>query len=128
VELAFARLGGDRAKAIYVASGPLGPIKRARIIAFAAESRLPVIYSFRSFALEGGLISFAADYGDLFRRAAGYVDKILKGPPICRSSRPVNSGCPSISIPRDRSALPSLLRSSPVPTRSLIRRLKVIRV
>jgi putative tryptophan/tyrosine transport system substrate-binding protein len=79
VELAFARLRADRAKAIYVASGPLGPVKRARIIALAADSRLPVIYSFRIFAIEGGLISFAADYGDLFRRAAGYVDKILKG-------------------------------------------------
>jgi len=79
VELAFARLRGDRAKGIYVASGPLGPVKRGRIIALAADSRLPVIYSFRIFAIEGGLISFAADYGDLFRRAAGYVDKILKG-------------------------------------------------
>ena len=79
VELAFARLRGDRAQAIYVASGPLGPVKRARIIALATDSRLPVIYSFRIFAIEGGLISFAADYGDLFRRAAGYVDKILKG-------------------------------------------------
>ena len=79
VELAFARLRGDRAKAIYVASGPLGPVKRARVIALAADSRLPVIYSFRIFAIEGGLISFAADYGDLFRRAAGFVDQILKG-------------------------------------------------
>src|SRR6516225_5346231 len=79
VELAFARLRSDRAKAIYVASGPLGPVKRAWIIALAEDSRLPVIYSFRIFAIEGGLISFAADYGDLFRRAAGYVDKILKG-------------------------------------------------
>jgi len=79
VELAFARLRSDRAEAVYVASGPLGPVKRARIIALAADSRLPVIYSFRIFAVEGGLISFAADYGDLFRRAAGYVDKILKG-------------------------------------------------
>ena len=79
VELAFARLHVDRAEGIYVASGPLGPVKRARIIELAAESRRPVIYSFRVFAIEGGLISFAADYGDLFRRAAGYVDKILKG-------------------------------------------------
>jgi len=79
VELAFARLRSDRAEAVYVASGPLGPVKRARIIALAADSRLPVIYSFRIFAVEGGLISFAVDYGDLFRRAAGYVDKILKG-------------------------------------------------
>jgi putative tryptophan/tyrosine transport system substrate-binding protein len=79
LELAFARLRSDRCEAIYVASGPLGPAKRARIIALAAESRLPVIYSFGIFPAEGGLMSFAADYGDLFRRAAGFVDRILKG-------------------------------------------------
>jgi putative tryptophan/tyrosine transport system substrate-binding protein len=79
LELAFARLRADRCQAIYMASGPLGPVKRARIIALAADSRLPAIYSFRIFPIEGGLISFAADYADLFRRAAGYVDKILKG-------------------------------------------------
>ena len=77
VELAFARLRGDRAKAIYVASGPLGPVKRARIIALAADSRLPVIYSFRIFAFEGGLISFAADYGDLFHRG-----EMIGDPPV----------------------------------------------
>jgi putative tryptophan/tyrosine transport system substrate-binding protein len=77
--LAFGRLRGERCGAIYVASGPLGPAKRAQIIALAAEARLPAIYSFRVFPLAGGLMSFAADYGDLFRRAAGFVDKILKG-------------------------------------------------
>ena len=79
LELAFARLRADRSQAIYLASGPLGPVKRARIIALAADSRLPAIYSFRIFAIEGGLMSFAADYGDLYRRAAGFVDRILKG-------------------------------------------------
>jgi putative ABC transport system substrate-binding protein len=79
LELAFARLRTDRSQAIYVASGPLGPVKRARIIALAADARVPAIYSFRIFAVEGGLISFAADYGDLFRRAANFVDRILKG-------------------------------------------------
>ena len=79
LELAFARLRADRCEAIYVASGPLGPVKRARVIALAAESRLPAMYSFRIFPVEGGLMSFAADYNDLFRRAAGFVDKILKG-------------------------------------------------
>src|SRR6516162_258731 len=79
LDLAFARLRADRCQAIYVASGPLGPVKRARIIALTAASRLPAIYSFRIFPIEGGLMSFAADYGDLFRRAAGFVDKILKG-------------------------------------------------
>src|SRR6516162_9981937 len=79
LELAFSRLRGDGCEAIYVASGPLGPAKRARIIALAAESRLPAIYSFSIFPADGGLISFAPDYGDLFRRAAGFVNKILKG-------------------------------------------------
>ena len=79
LELAFARLRGDRSEAVYVASGPLGPVKRARIIALAAEARLPAMYSFRIFPVDGGLMSFAADYVDLFRRAAGFVDKILKG-------------------------------------------------
>jgi putative ABC transport system substrate-binding protein len=79
LELAFSRLRGDGCEAIYVASGPLGPAKRARIIALAVESRLPAIYSFSIFPADGGLISFAPDYGDLFRRAAGFVNKILKG-------------------------------------------------
>ena len=79
LELAFTRLRNERCEAIYVASGPLGPAKRARIIALAAEARLPAMYSFRIFPTEGGLMSFAADYRDLFRRAAGFVDAILKG-------------------------------------------------
>ena len=93
LELAFARLRADRSQAIYVASGPLGPVKRARMIALAADSRVPAIYSFRIFAIEGGLISFAPDYGDLFRRAAGFVDRTSRVPilPPCRLRRLANS-------------------------------------
>jgi putative tryptophan/tyrosine transport system substrate-binding protein len=79
LELAFARLRVELCEAVYVASGPLGPAKRATIIALAADARLPAIYSFRVFPVDGGLMSFAADYPDLFRRSAGFVDKILKG-------------------------------------------------
>jgi putative tryptophan/tyrosine transport system substrate-binding protein len=79
LELAFARLRGERCEAVYVASGPLGPAKRAQLIALAAESRLPAIYSFRVFPVDGGLMSFGTEYRDLFGRAAGFVDKILKG-------------------------------------------------
>jgi putative tryptophan/tyrosine transport system substrate-binding protein len=79
LELAFARLRSERCEAVYLASGPLGPAKRATIISLAAEARLPAIYSFRVFPVDGGLMAFGADYSDLFRRAAGYVDKILKG-------------------------------------------------
>ncbi len=77
--LAFTRLRNDRCEAIYVASGPLGPAKRAQIIALAADYGLPVIYSFGIFAAAGGLMSFAPDEADLFRRAATFVDTILKG-------------------------------------------------
>lgn len=79
LRLAFARAQADRCEAVYVASGPLGPAKRAQLIALAAEFRLLAIYSFRVFAVEGGLMSFGADYRDLVGRAAGCVDKILNG-------------------------------------------------
>jgi ABC-type uncharacterized transport system substrate-binding protein len=79
LRLTFARLHAERSEAIYVASGPLGPAKRAQLIALASQSRLPAIYAFRVFPVEGGLMSFGADYGDLLRRAAGYVAKILTG-------------------------------------------------
>ncbi len=79
LRLTFARLRAERSEALYVASGPLAPVKRAPLIALAFEARLPAIYSFRVFPVEGGLMSFSADYGDLFRRAAGYVAKILTG-------------------------------------------------
>ena len=79
LELVFRWLHSDPCEGLYLASGPLGPAKRAEIIALAAESRIPAIYPFREFAVAGGLMSFAADHNDLFRRAAIFVDDILKG-------------------------------------------------
>jgi ABC-type uncharacterized transport system substrate-binding protein len=52
---------------------------RKLIIALAARHRLPAIYAYRGHAAEGGLMSYGADSIDQFRRAAGYVDRILKG-------------------------------------------------
>jgi len=49
------------------------------IIALAARHRLPAVYPFRYFATGGGLISYGPDTTDPFRRAASYVDRILKG-------------------------------------------------
>jgi putative tryptophan/tyrosine transport system substrate-binding protein len=54
-------------------------VHRARIIALAAQYRLPAIYPYNFAAREGGLISYGVDTVDLFRRAAAYVDRILKG-------------------------------------------------
>ena len=53
--------------------------ERKRIVDLASKYRLPAIYFQKEFVNEGGLMSYGADYTDLFRRAAVYVDKILKG-------------------------------------------------
>jgi putative ABC transport system substrate-binding protein len=54
-------------------------IHRARIADLAARNRLPAIYTSRGFVEAGGLMSYGPQFRDLFRRAAAYVDKILKG-------------------------------------------------
>jgi putative ABC transport system substrate-binding protein len=53
--------------------------ERKRIVELAVKHRLPAIYFQKEFVDEGGLMSYGADFGDLYRRAAVYVDKILKG-------------------------------------------------
>ena len=53
--------------------------ERKRIVELAVKYRLPAIYFSKEFVDEGGLMSYGADYEDLFRKAAHYVDKILKG-------------------------------------------------
>ncbi len=52
---------------------------RKQIVDLAVRNRLPGMYPWREFATEGGLLSYSADLPDLYRRAATYVDKILKG-------------------------------------------------
>jgi putative ABC transport system substrate-binding protein len=52
---------------------------RAAIIAAAARHRMPAVYPFRFFVADGGLVSYGIDLNDQFRRAAAYVDRILKG-------------------------------------------------
>jgi putative tryptophan/tyrosine transport system substrate-binding protein len=53
--------------------------ERKRLVELAGKYRLPAIYFQREFVDEGGLMSYGADFDDLFRKAAHYVDKILKG-------------------------------------------------
>jgi putative ABC transport system substrate-binding protein len=69
----------DRPDALIVHGGPLAYRHMADILGFAARHRLPTAHDERSFVLAGGLLSYAPNYADLFRRAAVYVDKILKG-------------------------------------------------
>jgi putative ABC transport system substrate-binding protein len=54
-------------------------VGREQIIALAALYRVPAVYAFRRYIEEGGLISYGTDQIEPFRRAAGYVDRILKG-------------------------------------------------
>ena len=54
-------------------------MKRREFITLAARHKLPAVYYERSFVVAGGLVSYGADYIDQFRRAAGYVDRILRG-------------------------------------------------
>ena len=73
---AFAR--GSNEGVILTAS-PLSDLHRNLVIAVAARHRLPTVYAFRYFVIDGGLICYGPDRLDSYRRAAGYVDRILKG-------------------------------------------------
>jgi ABC-type uncharacterized transport system substrate-binding protein len=76
---ALASMSAARAQALVVEIDPLTVRYRGRIVELAAKSRLPTIYGFREFADSGGLMAYGADLSYLCRRAAAYVDKILKG-------------------------------------------------
>src|SRR6476661_8972904 len=79
LDIAFASAAAQHADAINVFGDPLTVNNAPRVTALAAEHRLPASYLFRLFATHGGLISYGPDLADLFIRAGGYVDKILKG-------------------------------------------------
>ena len=68
-----------RAEALYVVGDPLANTHRLRIITFALAARLPTVHSQRQYVEAGGLMSYGANFPDLNRRAADYVDKILRG-------------------------------------------------
>jgi putative ABC transport system substrate-binding protein len=58
---------------------PLSDVHRDLIVTAAAQNRLPAVYPFRYYVTGGGLVSYGPDRLDVYRRAAGYVDRILKG-------------------------------------------------
>ena len=69
----------ESCNALYVMPDPSFLNWRAQIIEQAARLRLPAVYSVPEFTQDGGLLSYSANQDDMWRRAAGYVDKILKG-------------------------------------------------
>jgi putative ABC transport system substrate-binding protein len=79
LESAFQTAKQKQVKAIMTTVGRLFFAERKRIVELAVKYRLPAIYFSKEFVDEGGLMSYGADYDDLFRKAAHYVDRILKG-------------------------------------------------
>jgi putative tryptophan/tyrosine transport system substrate-binding protein len=77
---AFAAVIRDRAEGFIVDSDPvMGSSNQARIVEFAAANRLPAIYVWRMYVESGGLMSYGPSFYGLWRHAATYIDKILKG-------------------------------------------------
>jgi putative ABC transport system substrate-binding protein len=80
----------ERSRALLVLADTFLEQQRRRVAQFALKAGLPSVYTYREHVEVGGLVSYAPSYHDMFRRAATYVDKILKG-----SSQEI---CPSSSL------------------------------
>jgi putative ABC transport system substrate-binding protein len=118
---AFAASAADRDQGILVEAGAVMVENRPRVLALAAQYRLPAVYERPEFVQEGGLLSYGQVFRENLERAAALVDKILKGAKpadLPASSRP-GSSWSSISTPPRRSVLACRHRSSPALTRSL---------
>ncbi len=79
IEVVMTSLSHEPAAGLIVMPDIFSLTHRQEIIALAAQFRLPAIYAYRLFPASGGLISYGTDLVDVFRRAASYVDRILKG-------------------------------------------------
>ncbi len=79
LEIAFQTAKQKQVGAIMTTTATPFFAERKRIVELAGKYRLPAIYSQKEYVDEGGLMSYGADYDDLYRKAAHYVDKILKG-------------------------------------------------
>jgi putative ABC transport system substrate-binding protein len=76
---AFSSVSAAKAQALYVIEDPLFFAQRETFLKLAAAAQLPTLHDLRRFPEEGALMSYGPDLYDLFRRSAGYVDRILKG-------------------------------------------------
>jgi len=79
VNAAFLSFVQQRVGAVLVAADPYFDTQRDRIIALAAQNRLPTIYQFREYALSGGLMSYGPRITDLYQQAGIYAGRILRG-------------------------------------------------
>ena len=79
LEKAFGAMTAAKVQAVAVLPDPMFIAQRRRIVELAARQRIPAMYHLRGFVEAGGLISYGADYTELFQQSAALVDKILKG-------------------------------------------------
>ncbi len=69
----------DGVQGLYISQSPMFFTSRVAVASLVARARLPAVYAFREFAVAGGLLSYAASLSEIYQRAAGTADKILKG-------------------------------------------------
>jgi putative ABC transport system substrate-binding protein len=79
LENAFSALIEADVDALLVTADPIFTERRKQIIAFAAEHKIPAIYQWNLFVLDGGLISYGADLADIYRQSGAYTARVLKG-------------------------------------------------
>jgi putative ABC transport system substrate-binding protein len=79
IDTTFSKMTRARASALTVLPSAMLFTERKRLVDLVAKHRLPAVYSFREFVDVGGLMAYGANSPDLYRRAATYVDSILKG-------------------------------------------------
>jgi putative ABC transport system substrate-binding protein len=79
IERAVTAFARSPSGGLIVAAGGQALLHRDLIITLAARHKLPAVYPFRFFVAAGGLVSYGTDYVNQYRRAAGYVDRILRG-------------------------------------------------
>jgi putative ABC transport system substrate-binding protein len=79
IDRAFSDMTRARAGALTVLPSTMFISERRRLVDLAAKNRLPAVYPLREFVDAGGLMAYGENFADVFRRAATYVDKILKG-------------------------------------------------
>jgi putative tryptophan/tyrosine transport system substrate-binding protein len=119
METAINGLAKRPGSGLMIGPDPFNQVRLKQIAELAAQNRLPTISVYRPFLAAGGLMMYGPDTADIFRRAAAYVDRILKGakPEDLPVQQPNSSSPPSILRPRKRSASLCRPRSSPAPTR-----------
>jgi len=79
IKVSLATLVQHKAQGLIVSPSSINTVSRSSVVEHTIKHRLPAVFSVNIYAVEGGLISYSADFDDLYRRAAAYADKIFKG-------------------------------------------------